>query len=118
MSNGVGNSVVRGQIMHDPERAATTLKYEADTITVGASETDYDIKAASSKLWNKINVTREMTLRVTEGNIALKMNSINEDPIDLLMNEVFEIEGYPISNLFVSTGDASATIRVIMIGWN
>lgn len=118
MSNGVGNSVVRGQIMHDPDRAATTLKYEADTVNIGASETDYDIKASSSKLWNKINITREMTLRVTEGNIALKMNSVNEDPIDLLQNEIFEIEGFPISNLYVSTGSSSATIRVVMIGWN
>lgn len=116
---GVGNSVVASQIRGlEAERASTTLKYEADTLNIPENTTNYDVKANSDKLFEKINIIREITLRVNDGSIGFSLNSTGEDIIDLLKNEVYEMEGFPISNIYISTGSNPAVVRIVIIGWN
>lgn len=117
--SSVGNSVIMSQVRGlSAERASTTSKYEADTLVIPANQTDYDVKEVSSRLFNKINVIREMTLRVKSGNIAFRLNAVDQDPIDLLRDEIFTLEGFPVTNIYVTTSSDEATVRIVMIGWN
>jgi len=120
MGNSVGQSVVMSQIRGpNAERASTTLKYESDTIVVTKDSVNYDLKDNSTHLWARINVTRNITVRINGGSAAIRLNAITEDAIDLLDGESYDMDEFPITNIYVTTGaENDVTVRVVMVGWN
>lgn len=92
--------------------------YESGTISPGASSDGYDVKNTGSFF---STVTTSYNTQVKNRHefldIIIYLNSDNQNPITLSSNSQFNIEGLPITNIFIDTPIGyDSLIEVLIFG--
>jgi hypothetical protein len=94
----------------------SNVTYGAVTIQITGPVTEYDVKA-NTNLFRRINWAREFVLR-NSGAISVKLNSLDNDAIDLFANEGINTNGVSIGNVYITSIDDEAIVRIIITGYN
>jgi len=88
--------------------------YSHRTVTVSGSSVDYDV--SDSGLFNKLEFAYEILIRNGAGDISVKFNSVDNDPVPILANDNFGVSGYLISSIYV-TASGGGDVEVYTMGW-
>jgi hypothetical protein len=97
----------------DPARA--WQNYASITMTASGNLADYDVQA-NTTLFSKVKQARELMIR-NSAEVQIKLNDLQEDPIDIEPYEGLLVSGLPINNLYVTTA-SGCKFRALLIGWN
>jgi hypothetical protein len=93
----------------------SNITYASVSVTASGNLIDYNI-AENTSLFNKVQVARELIVRNTAP-MFIKLNSDQNDPIEVFAREGVATSGIPISNLYITTV-AGCVIRVFLVGYN
>lgn len=94
----------------------SNIQYAAVTVDISGVVTDLSLRDTTA-LFDKVEVARELVLRNTEA-VAVKLNSVDNDSIDLFKNEGINMSGIPVADVYVTTSSKGAKVRIWITGWN
>lgn len=92
------------------------VNYASETIEFVENVIDWDIRSNTSFFNRKVEVGRELVIRNTQP-CFVKINSTENDFIELFANEGINTRSVPIENLFI-TAASGCILRLIITGWN
>ena len=78
--------------------------YESGTVSPGSNENGYNVKTTGG-FFSTVTTSYNTQIKNTHEflDIIIYLNSDNSNPITLSSNSQFNIEGYPITNIFIDT---------------
>ena len=92
------------------------VQYASVLLDISGTTSDVDVKSVSS-LFDNVHVARELVLRTTQA-IDIKFNDTANDIITLYKNEGIDMTEIPVENVYISTGNKGAMVRIWITGWN
>lgn len=93
------------------------MAYDAVVLDISGAVTDLNVMETTD-LFDNIHVARELTLRTTK-RIDVKFNDSANKPIPLLKTEGIDIDdGFPVTNVFITTTSEGGWVRIWIKGYN
>jgi len=92
--------------------------YESGTVSPGASSNGYDVKTTGG-LFSTVTTAYNIQIKNTHEflDIVIYLNNDNLNPITLSSNSQFNIEGFPVTNVFIDTpAGYNNLVEVLMFG--
>lgn len=93
-------------------------EYETAEITPGDSVDGYDVKVVGG-MFSTVTTSTKTILKNNDDvqSITVYFNTDNVSPITIKANAEFEIEGFPVTNIFIDTQSGyNSIIEVILFG--
>ena len=108
-----------GRLLVSSNAVSSYNDYESNTIAPGASTDGYDVKNTGGFFSDLTTSTRTVVKNNSEdGEIIIHLNNDNVKPITIKANGALDLEGFPVTNIFIDTDISfgSSTIEVTLFG--
>ena len=90
-------------------------KYNSETLTVPASQTDWNVREEASKLFTVVSTVAHRVYINTNADINVKFNSTSNDTIPIESNKFFDDDALLVRDIYITTTSA-ATVYILMRG--
>lgn len=108
--------MVGGLIISDPDgNPIHSEKYNSETLTVPASQTNWDVRLEASKLFTVVTRVAHRIHINTNVAINVKFNSTSNDSIPIEANKFFDDDSLLVRDIYITTTSA-ATVYILMRG--
>ena len=108
-----------GRLLVSSDSGSSYNDYESDTVAPGESADGYDVKNTGGFFSDLTTSTRTVVKNNSEdGEIIIHLNNDNVKPITIKANGALDLEGFPVTNIFIDTDISfgSSTIEVTLFG--
>jgi len=108
-----------GRLLVSSKGDTKYTNYESSTISPGSSSDGYDVKTTGGFFSTVTTSYRTIIKNNSELSvITLYLNTDNSNPITLKSNGELDLEGFPVTNIFIDTDGlfSSSTIEVTLFG--
>ncbi len=110
---------ITGRLLVSSKEDVKYSNYESNTVNPGSSANGYDVKTTGGLFVTVVTSYRTIIKNNSElSPITLYLNTDNTNPITLKANGELDIEGYPVTNIFIDTDVdfSSSTVEVTLFG--
>jgi hypothetical protein len=91
--------------------------YSSIDITVSGSTNDHNIRD-NTIFFSKLQSPNEVLIRNGSEPISVKFNSVDNDIVNLVAYDFFQVAGLTIHNIYITvSGSTDATFNMFTLGW-
>ena len=91
-------------------------KYNSETLTVPASQTDWDVREEASKLFTVVTTVAHRIHINTNEDINVRFNSTSNDLIPIEQNKFFDDDALLVRDIYITTTSA-AKVYILIRGY-